>query len=106
MPPNPSIERTRSGSAGRRFILSETESATRLAEISERLKSLGDQVAALSAEQAAAFGTYAASDKVYREELKRYGNERSSSAMVKAAQMVFRPLALVLLAYIAYRVSR
>mgnify|MGYP000008065980 CR=1 FL=1 len=76
---------------------------TLLAETVQLLRAVEAQLTELCASQAAALKKYAASDNAYREELKRHGAEGSA---VRAGQILYRVLAILLLAYIAFQVSR
>jgi hypothetical protein len=77
-----------------------------LADIAERQKALQAQLAAMAADQAELLETYTKSNAVYRAQAEQYEREQRSMRLSKAVANGIRLFALLLLAFIAYRVSR
>ena len=77
-----------------------------LADIAERQKALQSQVAAMAAEQARVFETYEKNDASYQERTAFYQSTEKEAKVTRTVAKWARFIALVMLAYIAYRVSR
>ncbi len=76
-----------------------------LLEIAERQKVIQKELAGLASAQTAALEKYENSDNLYKEQLKRYDKELSEEATGRYLAIFLRIMAVLLLAYIAYRIA-
>jgi hypothetical protein len=81
------------------------EITPQLTEVATRLHVIEQRLTTLEAAQDAALKQYAVSDAAYREELSEYRAERGQFSRARSLAMVLRVVGVMLLVYIAYRVS-
>lgn len=86
--------------------MSADEDRELLADIAERQKSLRRELTAMAADHAQMFGSYSKNDADYREQLGRYTRDQEVLGLSRRISTVIQLISLILLAYIAYRVSQ
>ena len=85
--------------------MSDVDNKALLMEIAKRQNSIIEVLEGLAKAQEAAQEKYADSDKAYREQLERNDKDQAACAGCKKVAIAVCLLALLLLAYIAYRVA-
>ena len=85
--------------------MTDVTSEALLVEIAERQKAIQIELKGLASAQTAALAKYENSDNVYRKQLERYGKEQAAGAAGRNLAIALRLLAVLLLAFIAYRVA-
>ena len=85
--------------------MNEEETHSLLREVAEHQQSIERRLSAIEVAQHETWKKYEASDAAYREELSNYQQERTGLALGRTLGAVVRLLILLLLVYIAYRVS-
>ena len=85
--------------------MTDVDNKALLVEIAERQKAIQDELTGLASAQAAALDKYESSDNIYREQLERYDKEQAAGAAGRKLAIAVRLLAVLLLAFIAYRVA-
>ena len=81
------------------------EQARLLTEVAARLQTVEQRLASFEAAQDAALKQYGASDAAYRAELSTYHKEGNNISRARSLATVLRVVTVILLLYIAYRVS-
>jgi hypothetical protein len=76
-----------------------------VASIVQRLDSIANTLERLAEDNAQALMAFRSSDDSYRKELEAHSLHRESSRLALTIGMILRVLAVVLLAYIAYKIS-
>jgi hypothetical protein len=82
------------------------EDETSLAMVAESQRALHAKFDALSAEQARVYRLYEENSSSYQARTEAYLEEHEATRVVRAVHMAIRVATVLLLAYIAYRVSR
>jgi len=86
-------------------VVNEEEASVLLRSIADRQASIDQRLSAIEATHQEACKKYEASDAAYRTELSNYRQENSNLASSRTVAMVVRFAVLLLLVYVAYRVS-
>lgn len=85
--------------------MNEEDTGALLREVVERQRAMEQRLSAIEAVQAEIWKMYESSDAAYRTELSNYQKDRTGIADARVLAAVMRALMLLLLVYVAYRVS-
>lgn len=85
--------------------MTQEESLSLLRSVVERQQSIEQRLSAIEAAAHQTWKKYEESDTAYREELSNYRQEGHGLAVGRTVSFLFRLLMLLMLVYIAYRVS-
>jgi hypothetical protein len=86
--------------------MSTDEDRALLTDIAERQKALQTELSGLAEAQAQMYGTYSRSDSDYRAQLDSYARDQQVLKVSRRIATVIQVVSFLLLAFIAYRVSR